>query len=342
MARLVTASTPTSRRGSAPTAESVRNRPHRKLPASRRHDQRTVCSVSAMPVPERREQPAPDVELLGAYTDAIGRRREVIAARRGDGCVLVIDRDELTLGDRQLVAHIGAEEPASNAALMFALYVTDGNRGRCRRVRPDDLIDLSVGARRKAEQSRSRSSHTRELLARAGEGEQDHIYSLEPVQADRAVSELRWQVRPRAHPVATLRSVSLRQVVAAIESYTPVFECTLAALADHEDDPKVSGTALRQELERLQESPVVLNRGLREAVRAAVERGVSMGEIALRCNRVKRDGHGNSSGQTSWLARRIGLAPESGGSRPTPWIHSEVLALIAREGLGIGPHEVEL
>ncbi len=267
----------------------------------------------------------------------------MIAARRRDGCVLVIDRDELTLRDRRLVAHIGAEEPASNAALMFALYVADRNRGRCRGVRPEDLIDPPVSARcEEVEGSRSRIPHACELLAYNTDGEQERIYSLEPVEADRAVAELRWRVRPRAHPAATPRSVSLRQVVAAIESYEPVFESTLAALAAHEADPEVSGTALRQELERMQESPVVLNRGLREAVRAAVERGVSMGEIASRCNRVKRDRHGNGSGQTSWLARRIGLAPESGGSRPTPWIHSEVLALIAREGLGLGPHEVEL
>jgi hypothetical protein len=67
-----------------------------------------------------------------------------------------------------------------------------------------------------------------------------------------------------------------------------------------------------------------------------------MSEIAVRCGRVKRDGKGNVSGETSWLARRIGLLPEGGQSRPTPWIHSDVLALIARDGLGASPREVEL
>ena len=56
---------------------------------------------------------------------------------------------------------------------------------------------------------------------------------------------------------------------------------------------------------------------------------------------MKRDACGNESGETSWLARRLGLLPEGGKERPTPWIHSDVLALIARRGLGLSPREVE-
>ena len=67
-----------------------------------------------------------------------------------------------------------------------------------------------------------------------------------------------------------------------------------------------------------------------------------MSEIAIRCGRIKRDRRGNVSGETSWLARRIGLLPEGGGDEPTPWVHSDVLALIARDGLGVSPREVEL
>ncbi len=70
--------------------------------------------------------------------------------------------------------------------------------------------------------------------------------------------------------------------------------------------------------------------------------GISASEIAIRCGRVKRDSRGNVTGETSWLARRIGLAPEGGGSTPTPWVHSDVLGLIARRGLGVSPREVEL
>jgi len=69
---------------------------------------------------------------------------------------------------------------------------------------------------------------------------------------------------------------------------------------------------------------------------------MSMSEIAARCGKVKQDSKGKSSGETSWLARRLGLAPESGKNTPTPWIHTDVLALIARCGLGVSPREVEL
>jgi hypothetical protein len=99
---------------------------------------------------------------------------------------------------------------------------------------------------------------------------------------------------------------------------------------------------LRAELARVRESPIVLNRGLREVVLAAIDReALSLSEIAMRCGRVKRDAGGNLSGETSWLARRLGMMPEGGRDRPTPWVHSDVLALIARDGLGLSPREVE-
>ena len=352
MAQLVTAFAPTACARSAPTRGSVRPRSHRRSPIARERDSLTYPAVPATPVFARcaqlargadaHEAQTPGVELLGAYLDAGGRGREVIAIQRGDGRVLVIDRDELTLGDRRLLACLAADEPESNAALLCTLYLKEGNRGRCRRVVPEDLIDQAALAQREDELLGTRSSLARELTARDGDSEKERAYSLAPVPTGRGGAELRWQVRPRARAAATPLPVSLRQVVAAIESYEPVFERTLAALAAYERDRRISGAALRHELERLQESPVILNRGLREAVNAAVARGLSMGEIAVRCNRIKRDGHGNRSGETSWLGRRIGILPESGSSRPTPWIHSDVLALIAREGLGICPHEVEL
>ena len=49
---------------------------------------------------------------------------------------------------------------------------------------------------------------------------------------------------------------------------------------------------------------------------ARLARGdLTMSEIAIRCGRCKRDRRGNVSGETSWLARRIGLAPEAGRDR---------------------------
>jgi len=99
---------------------------------------------------------------------------------------------------------------------------------------------------------------------------------------------------------------------------------------------------LRAELVRVQLSPIVLNRRLREAAQTYMQReGVSLSEVATRCGRVKRDAAGNESGETSWLARRLGIVPEGGREAPTPWIHTDVLGLIARRGLGLSPREVE-
>lgn len=135
----------------------------------------------------------------------------------------------------------------------------------------------------------------------------------------------------------------MREAIASLESYEPVRTLTLRALALHRADPAVSTTILRLERDRIDASPILLNRGLRRAVLAStMGQGLSMSEIAIRCGRIRHDSRGNSSGETSWLARRLGIAPESGRSTPTPWIHSDVLALIARHGLGISPREVEL
>jgi hypothetical protein len=135
----------------------------------------------------------------------------------------------------------------------------------------------------------------------------------------------------------------LRQVFGLLQAYEPAASMTRAAVAAHAGSSGVSVSALRCELDRACNSSIVLNRALRERVeRAVATEGLSMSEIATRCGRVKRGRNGGESGETSWLARRIGQLPEAGKSRPTPWVHSDVLALIARDGLGISPHEVEL
>ena len=154
--------------------------------------------------------------------------------------------------------------------------------------------------------------------------------------------ELRWQREPRREGDAA-RRVSARDVVAALEDYEPVRALSLAAIARYRCDRNVSVSTLALELRRLEASPIVLNRRLREAVLEAVrEHGTSLSAIAMACGRVKHDRRGNGSGETSWLARRIGLLPSSPGSRPNPWVHSDTLGLIARDGLGVAPREVEL
>jgi hypothetical protein len=280
------------------------------------------------------------LDPLGRYTDAAGRAREVIAGRRGDGCVLVVDRDALTLGDRRLVAHLAVDEPAENAALVCAHYLRDAHRGRCRRVTAEDLTGKLFTD--EDEESR-RVAREIDLVGRRGGADGDVVYRLELTRTNTAALELRWRRHsPRGAPVAST-TVCLREAIGGLESYEPVCGLTRRALAGYRDNADVSTAVLRGELERLRESPIVLNRKLRQTVLAAIERhGLSLSEIAIRCGRVKRDSKGNASGETSWLARRVGVLPESGSSRPTPWVHSDVLALIARNGLGISPREVEL
>jgi hypothetical protein len=282
------------------------------------------------------------LDPLGRYTDATGRAREVIAGRRGDGGVLVVDRDALTLCDRRLVAHLAADEPAGNAALVCTHYLRDAHRGRCRRVTAEDLTGRPSTEDEESKRLAGDSSHGTELVGRCGDGEHC-VYRLERMWTDAAAGELRWRRHPRHDGPVAPRTVCLREVIGALESYEPVCGLTLRALAVYGEDPEVSTAVLRSEYERMRESPIVLNRKLRQAVFATVERhGLSMSEIAHRCGRVKRDSKGHASGETSWLARRVGILPESGASRRTPWVHSDVLALIARNGLGISPREVEL
>ncbi len=142
---------------------------------------------------------------------------------------------------------------------------------------------------------------------------------------------------------AQRRAISLRECVASVEDYEPFCSLTRPAVARREPDQEVSTTTLRAELMRVLDSPIILNRGLREAVLERVRaEGSSLSEIAIRCGRVKRDSRGNESGETSWLARRIGVLPEGGQREATVSVHSDVLGLIARDGLGMSPGEVEL
>jgi hypothetical protein len=175
------------------------------------------------------------------------------------------------------------------------------------------------------------------------EGRDGNAYRLLPVQGERCIPQMRWCRCALESDDSRWEQVSLREVIGAVESYEPVRTLTKRTIALHDKDPRVSVTRMRSELERLDGSPVVLNRRLREAVIEAIDRGsTSMSEIALRCGVVKRDRRGKLSGETSWLARRIGIMPEGGEQSITPWVHSEVLGSIARKGLCISPREVEL
>jgi len=275
--------------------------------------------------------------LLARYREESGRLHEVVTRPGAEGSVLVIDRDAVTLCDRRLVAHLAPDEEPCNARVICGHYLADRTRGRCRRVVAGDL----------------EASPMRQLFCDGETGEPAVVevsgrgglrYALVPVDTGRSVSELRWSVaEPAGASVPGRRVLSLREVIGAAESYEPARAITSRQLARFESDPGVSVCVLRGELERMDASRIVLNRGLREAVcRVVGTQELTMNEIAIRCERTKRDGRGRLSGETSWLARRLGLAPEGSAELPSPWIHSEVLALIARRGIGVSPCEVEL
>ncbi|HEY5193684.1 MAG TPA: hypothetical protein VIJ39_07425 [Solirubrobacteraceae bacterium] len=273
---------------------------------------------------------------LASYLDADGRVREVLALPGHAGSVLVLDRDAATLCDRRLVAHLASDEPPENAMLVCRHYLEDPNRHWCRRVRPEDLEIAPLAH----DADPGDDLHTPDACV---EDRDRNAYRLVLLPGQGSVAQLRWCRRAEQTALPEWEQTSLREVVGAVQCYEPMRTLTKQAIALHSEDSSVAVTRLCCEFDRLCASPVVLNRGLREAVLDAVHRrGTTMSEIALRCGVVKRDRRGNSSGETSWLARRIGIMPEGGEKKITPWIHSDVLATIARKGLGISPREVEL
>jgi hypothetical protein len=283
-----------------------------------------------------RQSPLQEHRLLGRYTDQQGRRREVVAQAALAGSVLVVDRRAASHADSRLVAHLGADEPSENAALICEHYLQQARIGccRCRRLTSEDSLTQPFTDDRNV---RSPGRPDAALQDRAG-----GCFRLELLRTGMSIPELRWRHHP-PEPQEAPRPVSVREVVARMEDYEPVRAMTVTALARCCDEANVSSTVLRAEMERVNGSPIVLNRGLRMVALATMEhQGLSLSEIAIRCGRVKHDHRGNVSGETSWLARRLGILPEGGRDAPTPWIHSDVLALIARDGLGVSPREVEL
>ena len=275
---------------------------------------------------------------LASYLSVDGRPRELFVIPGYADSLLVLDRDATTLCDRRLVAHLAADEPFENAVLVCQHYLHDANGRWCRPVRPDYLEIVPLAEPEHPEQ---RDLDASSALVQDRDG---NVYRVGLLPDRRATAQLGWCRRRAERDDTTVwEQVRLRDVIAALESYEPMRMLTDQSLKLHRDEPNVLLTRLSCELERLYASPIVLNRGLREAVLDAVERrGMSMSEIAMRCGIVKRDRRGNLSGETSWLARRIGIMPEGGAPAVTPWVHSDVLATIARQGLGISPREVEL
>ena len=264
-----------------------------------------------------------------------GPPRELITRPGAAGSILIIDRESETGADERLVAHLPADEATGNVALICRLYAAaEPEARRCRRVDRRDALITPITARGSVRHGAPEDATSPAEVAAEG-------YRIERCASRMSIPELRWTAPSPQH--AGRRIVSLRDSIAAAEDYEPLRAITAGAIARAAQDQSVSTTTLGAELARVLDSPIVLNRALREAVQERVGRDQSsLSEIAIRCGRVKRDSRGKESGETSWLARRIGILPEGGQSVPTVWVHSDVLGLIAREGLGISPMEVEL
>jgi hypothetical protein len=287
--------------------------------------------------------PRPATKRLGAYTTPSGERREVVCVTGTAETRLLIDRIRGSARDARLVAHLAADEPAENAQRICDLYVADTDARACRSLTGEDFERASgegassPGARVPHSLHVDNGvSHVGPLVDRRG-----RPYRLQPCDGCGSIEQLRW-CRVAPEQPERPEPVSLRHVIGAVESYEPARTLTLMALERYAHDERVSTALLRGELERVSLSPIVLNRGLREAVQRRLASGeLTMSEIAIRCGRLRRGERGAVSGETSWLARRIGQVPEAGHAEPTAWIHSDVLALIAR-GLCVSPNEVEL
>lgn len=257
--------------------------------------------------------------------------REIVLLQAAHGSRLVIDRSVPDRADARLLAHLAADEPDENATFVCREYMGAKSRA-CRAPRACDLLAMPDGA---APAPSTPSALVRAVLTDATGAR----YSLAVIGVP---PELRWR-RELPHAGSVPSTVSAREVVAALEDYEPVLAVTRSAVSALRRDRDISIATLALELRRVEASPIVLNRRLREAVLDAVrQRGVSFSAIAIACGRMKRDPRGNGSGETSWLARRIGLNSEGTVAGHNPWVHSDTLALIARDGLGIAPREVEL
>ncbi len=324
-----------------PAATSPTRRGIRKRKASK---QSATHLRGRAPQHGRRPPPAASAgDVLGQYTDSRGRPHEIVVRAGASGSVLVIDRDAVTFGDRRLVAHLAPDEPAENARVVCDQYLADARRG-CRPVTSADLQTTPYPEEGDsyAEDPQGHDhaeARARDLLV----DRHRRSYHLEPVPTGRSIPEMRWQQYPPEGQAGPPRVLTVRDVIAALESYEPVRTLTLQMVVRHRHDARVSVSALRGEIRRFCASRFVLNRGLREAALAKAKAdGLSMSEIARRCGRFKRCSGGHVCGDTSWLSRRLGLTPEGGENSPTPWVDSDVLALIARQGLSISPREVEL
>ena len=162
--------------------------------------------------------------LLSQYTDCQGYHREVLACPGAAGSVLVLDREHATHGDRRLVAHLAADEPAENAAIICASYLQDiaTSHCRCRALTSEDLYRTPFAEQPVAQMSIKPATYP-QLVDRLGRS-----YRLQPLQTGMSIPELRW-CRGRGGLMSEpCQPVSLREAIASVESYEPMCTLTIA------------------------------------------------------------------------------------------------------------------
>ncbi len=238
-------------------------------PASRRSARRdTDVSNRRRRSRARRERTGRDHPLLGRYSDLDGQAREVIARPGAAGSTLVIDRYRATHGDARLVAHLAADEPAENAALVCSRYLQDAAAGasRCRLLTREDASIAPFADQRDAELEAREAPAGARSVDRLG-----RCYSLELVHSGMSIPELRW-CRRRPGAGVRMRAAELARGDRRPGELRAAARAHAAGARVTRPRGQVSTTVLRAELARVQESPIVLNRRLREVVLARVER----------------------------------------------------------------------
>ncbi len=169
----------------------------------------------------RKRRAAPRERLLATFRDSRGGEREVLARPGAFGTVAVIDRAAGCRQDSVLVAELFPEEPAGNADLICALYVADCARRQLRCAHHNPARDPAPPI----DEQRGRAGGKgapEELSDAAGQ-----LYRLELTRTKMTIPELRWLRAPAAGCRGD--AVSVRDVVAALQSYEPVLTLTMRA-----------------------------------------------------------------------------------------------------------------
>lgn len=287
-----------------PPAASIAARPI-AMPRSPTEDDR------AQPPP-----PHPQVSSLASYHDETGRARELVILA-GAGRRVVIDRDATSRSDARLLGELAQEEEDENARLLVAEYLGRSPHDR----RCAAYVDTPGGPPN--------------ALSGVLHDPEGNAYWIQCVHGPRGGADLRWMRRLPAD--GDPAPVTLRTVIGALEAYEPATSMTVEVISAH---PGISGSVLRRQIATVRDSHLVLNRGLRDAVVAALDDGTALAQIAESCGHTRPTARGGTAGDSAWLARRVGLKPD-GQEAPYRWIDERVLCEIA-EGLGLRADDVLL